>query len=889
MNFCVRGALRAPLTQKFIPLLSNARFFVKVCGAMQSQQLVWITSILSMVMASPVWAGELKPQNPQDDRQTNANQVIPSSEILSLNQMEQPATTISEWVEQIAQAAVRVTGIRVNNTETGVAVILDAEGQLAEPVTSVVGDALILEIPSAVLALPAGDEFQQADPAAGIALISVTNLANNRVRVAITGTDAPPVAEARTEAQGLFLSIAPDTSAVGAAEDDAIQIVVTGEEAGYRVPSASVGTRTDTPLENIPQSIQVVPQQVITEQRATNVGEALRNVAGVSADGSTLTIFSDFVRIRGFTIGRDYFTNGVRNQFGGYNLGLDTANIEQLEVLRGPGSVLYGQGEPGGVINIVTKQPLADPFYAADLTVGSYEFYRPEIDLAGPLNEDRTILYRFNAAYQNSAAFIDEISIERYLLAPVISFQLGDNTNLTVEGSYQNFAGPYYAGLPARGTVLDNPLGDVPRSRYLGDATAENVHRTVGTIGYRLEHDFNEDWSIRNALRYEFLYTDEIQSYTTALQDDNRTVERSAFSADGWDESYVFQTDMIGNFATGSITHDLVAGVELRRVTGNGRLAFADLPTIDLFDPEYGGIGALDFAASSESTVFQNILGIYVQDLLSIGDDWHVLLGGRFDLVDQTFYEGLTDDKLEQQDTAFTPRVGVVYRPVDPLSLYASYSRSFAPSDVSARNADGSTFEPTRGEQFEIGARAEFLDGRAAANLALYQLTRQNITTADPDRPGFSIQTGEERSRGIELDVAGELLPGLNLIATYAYTDTEITEDNNGNQGNRPYDVPFHSGSLWMTYELPSGDLEGLGFGAGIFAASSRQGDNGNTFEVPGYIRTDAALFYRRRNWEVGINVKNLFDVEYVESAFSQEAVFFGSPFTILGTVSVEF
>ncbi|XQQ06910.1 MAG: TonB-dependent siderophore receptor [Leptolyngbya sp. IPPAS B-1204] len=852
------------------------------------QQWLWLVGLtgVAVMLVAPVAGAEEKARN--GEGRSASSSYSPATSHFRSDQ-EYPATTIDEWLNQIAQtAAVTITGIQLEPTDIGVEIILEtAAGQPSEPSSSVVGNALIVEIPNAVLALE-GDEFQQANPAEGIALVAVTALANNRVRVAVTGLEAAPTAEVRITAQGLVLSVASGTETADDAED-AIQVVVTGEqERGYQVERATTATRTDTPILNIPQSIQVVPRQVIEDQAATQVTEVLRNVSGIAVNASPLTIFSDDIRIRGITAGRDYYRNGIRNFFGGFNLGQETANIERVEVLKGPASILYGQAEPGGVVNLITRSPLNEPYYAVDMTVGNYNFYRPTLDLSGPLNAAGTILYRFNAAYQYSESFVDTFDAERFFIAPTLQIQLSENTTLTIDGEYLDDSRPNYTGLPALGTVLENPLGDVPISRFLGDEDRRD--RVVGNVGYRLEHNFNEAWSIRNSFRYEFLGVNEDAIFVNALLDDNRTVSRGAFRTRGDAQNYALQTDVLGEVSTGNVEHQLLFGLELRRTDQDFRGGGSPpVPDIDLFDPEYGNFD-LEFVNERGAKSTQSVIAGYVQDLISIGEAFTILLGARYDWVEQTTNNRDANQEFYQRDTALTPRVGIVYQPIEPLSLYASYSRSFAPSfGADFRNADGSPFEPTEGEQVEIGVKAELFDNRLIATLAAYDLTRQNIVTPDPQRPGFSLQIGEERSRGIEFDLIGEPLPGLSLIASYAYTDAEITKDNSGNEGNRPNNVPEHSGSLWATYTIQAGTLQGLGFGLGAFIVGEREGDLGNTFQLPGYIRTDAALFYRRENWDIALNIKNLFDVEYYESASFRDGVYPGAPFTILGTVSVRF
>ncbi|NEQ29055.1 MAG: TonB-dependent receptor, partial [Microcoleus sp. SIO2G3] len=259
----------------------------------------------------------------------------------------------------------------------------------------------------------------------------------------------------------------------------------------------------------------------------------------------------------------------------------------------------------------------------------------------------------------------------------------------------------------------------------------------------------------------------------------------------------------------------------------------------------------------------------------------------RYDWISDAYENVLNDtDEPEQTDGAFSPRIGLVYQPSDTVSLYANYSRSFRQTTAFS---PGQIFEPTRGTQYEIGTRADFLEGRLSANLAAYHLTRTNITTPDPDNPVLSVQTGEARSQGIELDVAGEILPGWNVILSYAYTDAEVTEDNVTPVGNQLTNVPFNQASLWTTYEIQQGDLAGFGFGLGLFYVGERQGDLANSFELDDYLRTDAALYYRRDRLKASLNISNLFDIDYASFGFGTTDIRRGTPFTIVGSLSWEF
>ncbi|MBF2050120.1 MAG: TonB-dependent receptor plug domain-containing protein [Elainella sp. C42_A2020_010] len=437
----------------------------------------WVVgvSLLSVLLPTPATA-QMEREGAEEltsEETSTPSPLTPSTPPL-LSDLEQPNTTVDEWIAQIEQSAVQITDVQVNATDTGLALTLETDQPLQVPSTSVVGNALIADIANAVLALPEGEEFQQANPIEGIALVSLTSLPNNRVRVAITGVDAPPTANLSVEASGLVIAVAPGTE-TAETEDDAIQVVVTGEQGSdYYIPEASTATRTDTPLRDIPQSITVIPRQVIEDQGVTQISDALRNVSGLSRGQSSLTP-GDFTIIRGFGDFYYFFTNGIRNLGPGSAFQQELANVERIEVLRGPASVLYGQGEPGGLINLVTELPTDEPFYQVEGTIGNYDFYRPGIDFSGPLNTEGTIGYRFNAQYQNSGTFVDFVDIERIFVSPVLSFELGRDTSLVLEGSYLRDSRNIYPQLPAVGTVLENPLGEVPRSRYLGEPDFSEV------------------------------------------------------------------------------------------------------------------------------------------------------------------------------------------------------------------------------------------------------------------------------------------------------------------------------------------------------------------------------------------------------------------------------
>ena len=481
----------------------------------------------------------------------------------------------------LAQGVTRVTGVTVNQTESGLELILETATRSKRLVPLILpqGNDLVIDILDATLAFSIRNGVSELNPAPGISEITVGKADGNSIRVRITGENQTPSAEVVPGQDNLVLSIVP-SGATTEEPDEEIEVIATGEaeDDDYNFTDASVGTRTDTPTRDVPQSIQVVPQEVIEDQQVNNVTDALRNVPGILPADSNRTLFNN-VTIRGFGGGFDFGTdvyrrNGLRDPQGASNTG-DTANIERIEVLKGPSSVLYGQGSPGGIINLVTKQPLSEPFYEVSGEIGNYNFYRGTVDLSGPLDKNEKLLYRLNVAAETSESFIDFYDRDRYLVNPVLTWNISDDTKLSLEFEYRSVRSLNDAGLPAVGTVLDNPNGDLPLDRYTGEPDLDNQDTENYRIGYNFEHQFNENWRIRNAFDTVLSRSNSLRIFNGSLDPDGRTLNRTYFdNGDGFDvNAYTLDTYTVGKFNTGKVEHELVAGIELSRneVINNNR------------------------------------------------------------------------------------------------------------------------------------------------------------------------------------------------------------------------------------------------------------------------------------------------------------------------------
>jgi iron complex outermembrane recepter protein len=794
-----------------------------------------------------------------------------------------PATTIQEWLSQSSVSTpLQVTAVRINSSDDGLGIVLLTTEAGTLPVTlRREGNTAIADVPNAVLALPGQQEFQAENPSADVARVSVTQSAPSQLEVRVVGTTIAPAVTVRSEQNVAATAENPE-----AEEEPEEEITVTGAQAGspYFTPNATTGTRTDTPLRDIPQSIQVIPQQVLKDQQVVRFEEALRNVAGATVGGGNEGQ-GYFIGIRGFQ-GIPTLLDGFRQYpiNGGESI-VETANLQQIEILKGPASILYGAIEPGGVINLVSKKPLDQPTYAAELQVGSRNLFRPQVDLSGPLTTDGKLLYRFVGLASTQEPFRDfETNFRRLFVTPTLLWKISNRTDLTLQLQYLNNRQPADFGRIADG----NRVLRAPRNFITGEP-GDYTESSILSVGYNFEHRFNENWKLRNTFRY--LSRSFLQEFAFAFSpelDAGRLIRNyGGFDVDA--ESYSLQTNLIGKFATGSVKHTLLFGVDLNHTkeVGFGAFDFANNLPLDISNPVYGLFPRPDLRSIppffSEKDI-RNRLGIYLQNQIDLLDNLKLLVGLRYDTVaQQTRSRGASE--VSQNNDALIPRVGVVYQPIPALSLYASYSQSFNPNGIDS----GRTFKPERGEGWEAGIKAELLNRKLFATLAYFNIRKQNVVTSDPFFVSFA--TGEQRSQGFDLDINGEILPGWSLIASYAYIDAEITKDKTiGQIGNRLTGIPRHNASVWTTYEIQKGSLKGLGFGVGFNIVGERFGDLENTFKLKPYTLVDAAIFYKRNNWRGAINFKNIGNVDYdAGTPFGNTRIGVGEPFTVLGSISVEF
>lgn len=675
-------------------------------------------------------------------------------------------------------------------------------------------------------------------------------------------------------------------------------ITVSGGDVDYRAETSTTAMRADIALRDTPQSIQVITKQVMEEQGAVSINDVVRNVSGVSVPNSSGARAQDFT-IRGFTSSRNSYRDGFRNDFNSNRSAHELSNVERVEVLKGPASVLYGRLDPSGVVNMVTKKPLPEHYFSLTFYGGKYNFYRPQLDLSGPLNRNRTALYRLNAAYENADSFRQFNQRERLFLAPVVTWQAAEKTTLTFDGELMRGSSLIDRGLVALNDAAGNAgrggIAPVPLGRFFGDPSIPYKYQQ-GRAGAQLYHVFDPNRSARSAFRITLNKANYHSSQPRRVRPDNQILELSLDFSDQGLQTYYWQNDINAKVDLGGLKHHFVFGFDMGRERFASNNLSGATRTINIFNPVYSFVRG-PVSLRGDSTTVNDSGGLYAQDLIALRQNLKLLIGGRFDYYDQTNDNRFAGTRQNAIDRAWTPRLGLVYQPIEPVSLYVSYSRSFQP--LLQQTYELAPFKPETGEQYEAGVKLDALDRRVTSTIAVYQVKRQNVTTAD-NRPGipsgFSVQLGEQRSRGVEFDLSTRITRRWNALFSYGYTKAIVTNDNTRTGqtpivGNVLQGTPHHTGSLWTSYELDKGLLRGLGAGAGLFGVGRRFGDNEHTFEVPGYMRADAAVFWKiyradKLRYRLAVNLSNLLDKQYYEGVRGPLGVVPGSPFT--GQVSAQ-
>jgi len=642
-------------------------------------------------------------------------------------------------------------------------------------------------------------------------------------------------------------------------------IEVSGARAndGYVAPTAVSGTKSEAPLRDIPQTINVVPAQVIRDQNASSLQDVLKNVPGLglsTGDGQRDQVF-----IRGFTAIGDQFVDGFRDDALYFR---DLSNVESVEVIKGPAAVLYGRGSSGGLINRVTKKPgvdVSDVSFTANSTAGR----RAELDL-GRAGEG-ALSWRLTGAVERGDGFRAQQFIDRTAIAPSVALRFSADTKLLLQMDYLEDRRMMDFGIPSyRGRPVDVDPGTTYGARNARDA--DFVQSRVASTTATFTHRFNDEFSFRNGLRYYDYHLNRNNTNGGTVNEATATTTLNHAKLVRDENGWFNQSELTQKLQLGSIRHEILYGLELGSQSKDSSQSsgVVNFPGISIFNPVLPVVDPNRLNPPTLTYGTYDTFATYLQDSLSLSEQWKALVGLRYDRYRQqsrilNLNNGSTAD-LQRTDTATSPRAGLVWQPSQTQSYYLSWSRSFQPSGESfALATNNADLAPEQTRNTEAGAKYDFWEGRASATVSVFRLERDNIKSALPS--GVIIPVGKQRTDGAELSFSADLKQGWKLLAGYAWLNAVITESSsldNGVpfKGKNATLTPRHSGNLWLTRELG----EGLVVGGGANAVGARFANPGNTVTLPGYVTVDAMAAYRTPKYEVQLNIGNLFNTGYIIS-----------------------
>lgn len=639
----------------------------------------------------------------------------------------------------------------------------------------------------------------------------------------------------------------------------------TGPVDGYVARLTLTGSKTDTPLIEVPQSISVVTRDQMEARGVQNVGQALDYTPGVLGQPFGTDPRFDAPIIRGFSAANSQYLNGLKLMRDNGAAAIEPYGLERIDVLRGPASVLYGQGNPGGLIDMISKRPTFTTFGEVQAQAGSFDRYSGAFDLGGVVGPD--FAYRLTGLARAGGTQTDDVDDNRLFFAPAFTWKPEKDTSFTLLANVQYDQSGTPVGLPTQYTV--SPFQNLlSRSLFLGDPDYDASSRTLASVGYEFKHRFNDTWEVRQNARYLKLNWDYSNLYYSSLSASNPLVATRGTSVNNEDQGTItIDNQLEGDFETGPFKHKLLLGLDYRYFDQTNMTQFGTAPNINILFPVYNQLitGSPWYVSVVDGTVSQT--GIYAQDQVRLGN-WLLTAGLRQDwaTIDSTTDTNYGDTVQDQNDDALTGRIGLTYLFENGIAPYVSYSTSFEPV-IGSNPAilGGAAFKPSTGEQVEVGVKYQPVGWNGFFTAALYDLKQKNVLTSEYiGGISYDTQNGEVSVKGLELAATASLAEGLNLTASYTYMDAEITQGQYA--GNRPGNVPENMANIWLDYTFKSGALTGFGLGGGVRYVGSRYALDNNEIFLGANTLFDAALHYEKGAYKVQLNVNNIADETYVAS-----------------------
>ncbi|MEZ8398238.1 TonB-dependent siderophore receptor [Vibrio splendidus] len=684
-----------------------------------------------------------------------------------------------------------------------------------------------------------------------------------------------------------------------------------GPDFSYVGLSSRTATKTDVAIGETPRAISIVTREQMDDRASISIADALQYTPSIQANYFGEDNKQDWFVIRGFEQANSgLYQDGTRLYSSGfYSWQIDPFGLERVEVLRGPGSALYGQTPPGGVINVVSKRPQFDGGSGQfAIEYGTDDRKQISLDVNSEVNDK--MAFRLQALGRKNGSRVDGVEAERIFIAPSLAYKFTDDTKITLLTSYQkDDSDPYLQFLPMEGTLTSNPNGKISDSTAVGDTDWETFEREQLSVGYEFEHHFNERTYFMQNTRYSKMDINLRQMYTVGFQLDptKTSILRGATTEEGTSDAFNVDNRIIHNFETGIVEHTLLAGIDFQNIDIDSK----DYPTdgvaynlgsdpfvavdgnllFNIFNPSYGGNVALvnptnqqPYTESDRETTKtkNNQLGLYLQNQMMIADKWAVQIGVRYDDSQNKTHNTTTGAKTKVDNEEWTTNFGVAYLMDSGFTPYASYAQSFNP--IIEIDANGDPAKPERGEQYEIGLKYQPHSFEGYFNIAAFEVSKENLKRIVSSQ---LTQIGEVRNRGIELEAVANVTDEFTLIGNVSFIDSEITEDvNSSHVGNTPSQIADQLASAWANYRFLSGPLDGLTVGAGARYVGDSYADNTETNKVPSYTLFDATVSYRVEDYKFQIAAKNLADKEYV--ATCSGSCFYGDRRNVIASVTYD-
>lgn len=673
-------------------------------------------------------------------------------------------------------------------------------------------------------------------------------------------------------------SVLAQQVAPGAAENTLPAVEVTSsQDYGFVAQKAVSSTKSDKPLFETPQSISVLTREYLDSRQVTSLNEAIQSTAGVSSGGFGRRGWDDF-SIRGQRASESIYVDGLK--LGQSNwIAQEVYGVESIEIVKGPASINFGQMQPGGIVNMVSKRPRSDAFNQVGFTVGSYGYRQGTFDFGRPLqSENGKAAFRINGMASDADDPTDYVWSKNRYIAPSLSLDLGPRTDFTILAAINERQYIRQQGLPVLGSILAAPGRAVRNSLFTSDPSVGPYDASQRTLGYALTHRFDSGWTLRQNFRFlDMDLKGALVSLNGPLQA-NGNVVRNVLLQDISERSAALDTNIERTFAFGGAQHAVMFGLDLNQDKLNEYSQRCAIDPLNVYSPMYGK-AIRSCATTTRAQTDLSYTALYVRDQIKFNDKLSLNMALRHDRATTETLQLASGSRKKEDSEATTGNVGLMYQVTRNIAPYISYATSFLP--VAGTDAFQNQFKPEEGKQTELGLKFQSDDKRLNASFAYYDLTRKNVTTSDVNNPGFSTQVGEQSSKGYEAELVADLRNGWTLSAAASVVDAKITQDTNlSNIGKRVQNVPERSGNLWANYRF-GGALSAWGYGVGLRHESSKTSP-AVTYQVPGYTVADASVSYQGKGYRLMLNVKNIFDKDYYAGVLSANAVPVGDPRTVM-------